>query len=125
MEFIYQHQQGFEAIKQLLVQAQPYKFILGCRNTSTVQSAYDKLSYDSKTHSVTLLPLELSDLRTVKRFASQTLDKLGSDNLDVLMLNAALVKPANEPGVNGSKFCEQYIVNHLCKPATSWGENQS
>jgi hypothetical protein len=79
-----------------------------------VQAAYDGLSYDSKTHSVTLLPLELADLRTVKKFASQTLEKLGSDKLDYLMLNAAVVKSANEPGVNGSKWSEQYVVNHLC-----------
>jgi hypothetical protein len=97
------------------VQTQSYRFILGCRNITPVQSAYDSLSYDSKSHSVTLLPLELSDLRTVKKFASQTLEKLGSDKLDVLFLSAGLVKPANEPGINGSKWSEQYIVNHLCK----------
>jgi NAD(P)-dependent dehydrogenase (short-subunit alcohol dehydrogenase family) len=64
---------------------------------------------------VTLLPLELNDLRTVKKFASQTLEKLGSDKLDILFLNAALVKSADEPGINGSKWSEQYVVNHLCQ----------
>lgn len=87
-----------------------------------MQSAYDGLSYDSKKHSVILLPLELSDLRTVKRFASQTLEKLGSDKLDVLMLNAALVKSADEPGINGSKWSEQYVVNHLCKHILQYPE---
>jgi NAD(P)-dependent dehydrogenase (short-subunit alcohol dehydrogenase family) len=62
---------------------------------------------------VTLLPLELSDLRTVKKFAAQTLEKLGSEKINVLLLNAAVMKKANEPGVNGSKYNEQYIVNHL------------
>jgi hypothetical protein len=62
---------------------------------------------------VTLLPLELSDLRTVKKFAAQTIEKLGSEILNVLLLNAAVIKEANEPGINGSKYNEQYIVNHL------------
>jgi NADP-dependent 3-hydroxy acid dehydrogenase YdfG len=78
-----------------------------------VQAAYDTLEYDTKTHAVTLLPLELSDLRTVKKFAAQTLNTLGNEKIDVLMLNAALIKVANEPGINGSKYNEQYIVNHL------------
>ncbi|KAF2093908.1 NAD(P)-binding protein [Rhizodiscina lignyota] len=104
---------GFEAIKQLLQQTQPYRVILGARDTKKAQADYDGLSYDSKTHSVTVLPLELADLRTVKTFARQTLDKLGSDKLDILLLNAALSKAADQPGVNGSKWCESYIVNHL------------
>lgn len=113
--FYERYQQGFEAIKQLLAQTQPYRFILGCRDTKTVQSAYDGLSYDKKTHSVDLLPLELSDLRTVKKFAFQTLERLCSDKLDILFLNAALIKPADQPGINGSKWSEQYVVNHLCQ----------
>ncbi|KAF2431516.1 NAD(P)-binding protein [Tothia fuscella] len=104
---------GFEAIKILLAQSQPYRFILGCRNTENVQTAYDGLGYDTDKHSVTLLPLELSDLRSVKKFSSQTLNKLGADKIDILMLNAAVVKNADEPGINGSKYNEQYIVNHL------------
>jgi len=79
-----------------------------------VQAAYDNVSYDGKKHSLTLLPLELSDLRTVKKFAAQTLEKLGHDKLDILMLNAALSKAANEPGINGTKWSEQFVVNHLC-----------
>jgi NADP-dependent 3-hydroxy acid dehydrogenase YdfG len=106
--------QGFEAIKQLLEQTQPYHFILGCRNTQRTQEAYDALKYDSKTHSLTLFPLELSDLKSVRNFAQQTLDKLGNDKVDILFRNAGLFKDAKGPGVNGSKWCEPYIVNHLC-----------
>jgi NAD(P)-dependent dehydrogenase (short-subunit alcohol dehydrogenase family) len=62
---------------------------------------------------VTLLPLELSDLRTVKKFAAQILEKLGSNNIDVLMLSAGVIKTADEPGINGSRYNEPYIVNHL------------
>ncbi|KAH7318932.1 hypothetical protein BKA65DRAFT_513491 [Rhexocercosporidium sp. MPI-PUGE-AT-0058] len=104
---------GFEAIKQLLSQTQPYRFILGCRNVANVRTAYNSLKYDTSKHSMTLLPLELSDLRTVKKFSSEVLNKLGSERIDILLLNAALIKTANEPGINGSKYNEPYIVNHL------------
>ncbi|KAI0878841.1 hypothetical protein GGS24DRAFT_442271 [Hypoxylon argillaceum] len=104
---------GFEAVKQLLQQSQPYKFILGARDPSSTQAAYDGLKYDAGTHSVSIIPLELTNLRGVKSFAQQTLDKLGKDNLDFLFLNAGLNKPATGPGPNGSKWCEALVVNHL------------
>ncbi|KAJ7671948.1 hypothetical protein B0H17DRAFT_1208873 [Mycena rosella] len=105
---------GFEAIKQLLQQTQPYKFILGVRDTTQTQAAYDALRYDAGTHSVALLPLELSDLRAVRTFAQQALDKLGDSKIDILMLNAAMSKGATDPaGPHGSKWCEPYVVNHL------------
>lgn len=102
-------------MKQLLSKSQPWRFVLGCRDTKTAQAEFDKLSFDRSKHSVTVLPLELSDLKTVKMFAQQTIDKLGSDKLDILMLNAALIKNADAPGPNGSKWCEPYVVSHLCK----------
>ncbi|KAJ7888592.1 hypothetical protein B0H14DRAFT_2693079 [Mycena olivaceomarginata] len=79
---------GFEAIKQLLGQQQPYKFILGARDVATTQAAYSKVEFDKNQHSVAVLPLELSDLKGVKSFAAQ------------------------QPGV-GSKWCQSYVINHL------------
>ncbi|KAI1019058.1 hypothetical protein LB503_009266 [Fusarium chuoi] len=52
---------GFEAIKQLLSQSQPYRVILGARNTKNAQKAYDELKFDRGSHGVTVLPLELND----------------------------------------------------------------
>lgn len=104
---------GFEAMKQLLEQAQPYKIFLGARNTTAAQGAYDELRFDHDKNAVTVMPLELSDLRGVKSFAEQTLAKLGQDKIDYLLLNAAISKGASESGPNGSKWCESYIVNHL------------
>ncbi|KAI1084098.1 NAD(P)-binding protein [Whalleya microplaca] len=104
---------GFELVKQLLAQTQPYKFILGARNAQAAQAAYDGLQYDSSKHSLTIFPLELSNLKTVKTFASQTLEKLGQDKIDYLLLNAGIGKNADEPGPHGSKWSESYIVNHL------------
>ncbi|KAK6996870.1 NAD(P)-binding protein [Favolaschia claudopus] len=113
---------GFEVIKHLLAQPQPYKFILGVRDVPTTQAAYNRVQYDKSQHTLTLLPLELSDLRTVKTFAGQVLKKLGegegggnapSEGIDYLMLNAARSHAAEGLGPNGSKWCETYVVNHL------------
>ncbi|OTB14856.1 hypothetical protein K445DRAFT_62095 [Daldinia sp. EC12] len=104
---------GFELVKQLLTQTQPYKFILGARDTKTAQAAFDGLKYDSNKHSLTIFPLELSNLKTVKTFSQQTLDKVGQDKIDYLLLNAAISKNAEQPGPFGSKWSEPYIVNHL------------
>ncbi|KAJ6594834.1 hypothetical protein B0H19DRAFT_1096866 [Mycena capillaripes] len=106
---------GFEAIKQLLRQPQPYKVILGARDVASTQAAYNKVEFDQSVgHSVSVLPLELADLSNVKRFAGQVLETLGTkEKLDYLMLNAAVSHGAEQPGPKGSKWCESYIVNHL------------
>lgn len=31
------------------------------------------------------------------------------------MLNAGMAKAADGPGPHGSKWCEAYVVNHLCE----------
>ncbi|KAM5345857.1 hypothetical protein ACJ41O_011718 [Fusarium nematophilum] len=104
---------GMEAIKQLLEQTQPYKVILGARNTKSTQTAYDGLQFDKATNGVTVLPLDLSDLKGVKSFAKQTLEKLGQDKIDYLLLNAAISNGAEGPSPHGSRWCEAYVVNHL------------
>lgn len=96
-------------------QSQPYKFILGVRDVQRTQAAYDELKTDAGKHTVSLLPLDLTDLRNVKSFAQQTLEKLGQDKVDILFLNAGMGKAADEPGLHGSKWCESHVVNHLCK----------
>lgn len=102
-------------VKQLLAQPEPYKFILGARDTATTQKAYDELKFDSDKHSLTVLPLELSNLKTVKSFARKALERLGQDKLDYYLMNAGLAKAAQGPGPHGSKWCEAYVVNHLCQ----------
>jgi len=105
---------GFEAIKQLLGQQQPYKFILGARDVARTEAAYSKVEFDKSQHSVAVLPLELSDLKGVKRFSQQVLGLVGkTEKLDYLMLNAARSNGADQTGPHGSKWCESYIVNHL------------
>ncbi|KAM0269428.1 hypothetical protein ACHAQH_009743 [Verticillium albo-atrum] len=104
---------GFEAIKQLLQQSQPYRVILGARNAEGAQKAFGDLKFDESKHNVTVLPLELADLKGVRTFAQQTLEKLGRDKVDYVLLNAAISNGAEEPGPHGSKWCESYVVNHL------------
>ncbi|CAG7994353.1 unnamed protein product [Penicillium salamii] len=104
---------GFEAIKQLLQQAQPYNFILGARDTTKARAAYDDLKYDSAKHNVSILPLDLWNLKSVKAFAAQALTELGQNNLDLLFLVAGSLNNADGPGPYGSQWCESYVTNHL------------
>ena len=109
--------QGFEVLTQLLVQTgQSYRFILGCRDTQVTGKALDGISYEKAKHNVKLLPLNLSNLKTVKSFASDTLTELGSEKLDCLFLNAALITHSKEgeAGPHGSKWGESCVVNHFC-----------
>ncbi|KAJ4269506.1 hypothetical protein NW762_001167 [Fusarium torreyae] len=104
---------GFEAIKQLLEQSQAYNFILGARNTQKAQKDFEELQYDRSANGVTVLPLELNDLKGVKSFAEQTLNKLGQTKIDYLLLNAGANIPATEPTPHGYKWCEAHVVNHI------------
>lgn len=83
------------------------------------QTAYSKVGYAKTTHSVSILLLDLSDLRTVKSFAQRALESLEEAQLDVLFLNAGMNKAPKGPGLNGSPWCEAYLVNHLCKQTNS------
>lgn len=105
--------QGFETIKQLLEQAEPYNFILGARDTGKVQAAYDSLNYDTSKHSITIYPLDLLSLKSVQSFAANVLSKLGSERLAYLFLCAGTLDNGEGPGPNGSQWCSGYVVNHL------------
>ncbi len=102
-------------MKQLLQQSQAYKIILGARNTQSTTAAIDAIDYDKSASKVTVLPLGLSDLNTVKSFSAKTLDLLGREKLDYLYMNAALSKDATQRAPNGSKWCETLVVNHICE----------
>ncbi|KAI1095101.1 NAD(P)-binding protein [Rostrohypoxylon terebratum] len=105
---------GFEVVKQLLTQKRPHKFILGARDAKTAQAAFDGLKYD-KRHNLTIFPLELSNLKTVKTFSRLVLEKLGKGKVDYLLLNAAIAKNADEPGPHGSKWTQHYLIHLLRK----------
>ncbi|KAF7299781.1 hypothetical protein HMN09_00984100 [Mycena chlorophos] len=107
---------GFEAIKQLLTKNPPLSppvsistAVLGVRDTSTTAAAF---AADGVSPAPKLFPLELNDLSTVKRFAAEALDTLGTMPLDYLFLNAATAYTVDKKSKYGD-WCEQYIVNHL------------
>ncbi|KAJ7657354.1 hypothetical protein DFH06DRAFT_1131852 [Mycena polygramma] len=104
---------GFEAIKQLLHQQQPYRFFLGARDVAKTQAAYNALKFDESQHSVDVLPLQLSDLKSVKTFSQDVLKRVESGHIDYLLLNAAQSNGAGSKDPPGPKWCESYIVNHL------------
>lgn len=114
----HEHEQGFEAIKQLLQQTQPYNFILGVRDTEKTRVAYNDLKFDTSKHSVCVLPLDLLNLKSVQSFAKQALAKLGERPLNYLFLIAGFLASADGPGPHGSQWCESYVVNHLGMWAT-------
>lgn len=107
--------QGFEAVKQLLEQSQPYRVILGARDTKTANAAFGKLQFDRAANAVTVLPLDLADLKGVKTFAQQVLQKLGQEKVDYLLMNAGMIKGTDVAGLHGSRWCETVIVNHFCE----------
>ncbi|KAI2631596.1 hypothetical protein GGS21DRAFT_491496 [Xylaria nigripes] len=106
---------GFEAVKKLLSQSQPYNFIIGARDIKRTTDAFNGLKYDGGKHTVTILPLELDNMQTVKSFAQSTLGQLGASPIDYLMLNAATstAKKVADKGPHGSRWIEAYLVNHL------------
>ncbi|KAJ5550583.1 hypothetical protein N7535_001474 [Penicillium sp. DV-2018c] len=106
---------GFEAIKQLLQQTQPYRFILGARDTETTRLAYNDLNFDKSKHTVSILPLDLLNLKSVQSFAKQALTELGQNPLNYLFLVAGLASSAEGPGPHGSKWCDSAVVNHLAQ----------
>lgn len=79
------------------------------------QKAYDSLKFDTAKHNLTLLPLDLSDLKGTRSFARLALEKVKQDKIDYLLLNAAISDGSEGPGPNGSKWSEPYIVNHLAQ----------
>ncbi|KAJ6468091.1 hypothetical protein C8R47DRAFT_1055910 [Mycena vitilis] len=104
---------GFEAIKQLLYQQQPYRFFLGARDVAQTEAAYKALKFDESQHSVDVLPLQLSDLKSVKTFSQNVLKRVESGHIDYLLLNAAQSNGAVSTKSKDVKWCQSYIVNHL------------
>ncbi|KAM4065647.1 short chain dehydrogenase [Hirsutella rhossiliensis] len=104
---------GFEAVKQLLGRSQPYRIVLGAREVKATVAAFDKLEYNRDTHTVTVLDLDLLDFQKVKSFARQALDKVDQGKIDYLLLNAGMIKSAEEKPPHKYKWCDAAIVNHF------------
>ncbi|CAI7569111.1 unnamed protein product [Penicillium pancosmium] len=104
---------GFEVIKQLLEKSDPYNFIIGARDIERTQAAFNEVKFDTSKHTISLVPLDLTDLRSIQLFAQNALTKLGPNKLDLVFLCAGMVASAEGPGPHGSQWCTSYVVNHL------------
>ncbi|KAJ2966303.1 hypothetical protein NQ176_g10213 [Zarea fungicola] len=102
---------GLEVLKQLLQAPQPYRFVLGARNTGAMEQSLTQLTFESA-NKVDVLPLDLADLKGTKEFAESTLKNLGDARLDYLFLNAAITNPA-VVNPRGYRWSESAVVNHI------------
>lgn len=106
---------GFEALRQLINQAPAstaYRLWLGCRNVGNAERAYADLLRSQDRHKATCLPLELSDLTTVRAFGETVKAKIAGARLDVCLLCAAIAKaPSAANSQNKDGWSEAYIVN--------------
>ena len=116
--------QGLEVVKQLLQQPEPHNFILGVRDIERTRAAYKDAGLDNSKHTLHLLQLDLSDLRSVQLFVQKALAQLGPNKLDLLFLNAGVLDDASGPGPHGSQWCQGYVVNHLGKQHFDFGSQK-
>lgn len=108
---------GFEAMRQLIAQAPvntSFRLWLGSRDVTRTERAYSDLLIRGNTrHTATCLPIELSDLSSVKTFADTIRMKLPpTERIDVCLLCAAVSKaPSAANSNNRHGWSEAYIVN--------------
>lgn len=97
-------------MKHLLGKPEPHRIIMGAHGTEDGHP----LTAGSP-HSLTVAPVRLGDLRSVKSFAQQALENIGPSKLDYLFLKAGIKREARgRPNPSAPKWCRPYVVNHLC-----------
>ncbi|CAG8703600.1 13261_t:CDS:2 [Dentiscutata erythropus] len=100
---------GFEVLKQLLSQETPYHIILAVRN---IQQTETKINSIVPSHqSVEIVKLDLSSLTSVKSFTQNILSRKPSLHINILILNAGVVKATLTKTDDG--FEHTFQVNHL------------
>jgi len=77
-----------------------------------VQSSGTRLLVGSRSPSVDSVPLELTQLDSVRTFAWSVLEQLGDTRIDALLLNAGTVLP-NDTGRTADGYETTFAVNHL------------
>ena len=84
--------------------------VMGCRNSVKCMAAADRIKASCRNCKLdTLVPLDLSSLRSVSSFAASFNDKFG--RLDALMLNAGIMAHPYRLSTDGIEM--QFAVNHL------------
>jgi len=95
---------GFEATKQLA--SQKATVVMACRNEAKAKKAIEDLGLPDNT---VYLPLDLSDLASVREFAKKFTESY--DRLDVLVNNAGVMACPFDKTKDGFEF--QFGCNHL------------
>lgn len=111
---ILSHAQGFEAIRQLLVESEEeaaYTVIIGCRDISATKAAYQSAKIPTR-HELRYLSLELSSLASTKSFAEAVIHQLGETRLNILLLCAGISKAASTDEQKGSRWSQAFMVNY-------------
>ncbi|EAR11456.1 oxidoreductase [Reinekea blandensis] len=73
--------------------------VMACRNADKANSAIAELKKNLPDADLVFMPLDLSDLKSVKRFAEQFLEQF--DRLDLLINNAGVMVPPYQKTVDG------------------------
>jgi NAD(P)-dependent dehydrogenase (short-subunit alcohol dehydrogenase family) len=97
---------GYEAARAL--SAKGARVLIACRSTQKAQDAIARIQARNGTVDVEHIPLDLSDLSSVRRCAEQLQSE---DRIDVLINNAGVMVPPYELTADG--FESQFGVNHL------------
>ena len=98
---------GLEAVK--LFVANGAEVIMACRNTAKAEAAAEQVKILTPQASLTVLPLDLADLESVKTFVATLKQRI--NKLDVLLNNAGVMAPPLQRTKEG--FEMQFGTNHL------------
>ena len=85
------------------------RVILACRSKEKGEAAVDKVKRRSKSENAAFVSLDLASLDSVRKFASEILDK--ELRIDVLINNAGVMVPPYTKTADGFEL--QFGVNHL------------
>lgn len=94
-----------------LARGHPKQLILAGRTRSKIQSIIDQIKEDYPDINVTFLQLDLGNQKSVRMAAAKVKSLLGSDKIDVLVLNAAIMACPYALTVDGVE--SQFGTNHL------------
>ncbi|HET8940294.1 MAG TPA: oxidoreductase [Polyangiales bacterium] len=98
---------GFEAARMLALRGA--HVVLACRNMEKGRAALERISRERADAKLQLCLLDLSDLRSVSRFAEQF--RAGSQRLDLLINNAGVMNTPLSRTAQGFEL--QFGTNHL------------
>ena len=98
---------GFEAAKEFARKGA--RVILACRNPDKAQAALAKIRVEIPNARAEIMPLDLTSLKSVRRFAAEFKAKYG--RLDVLLNNAGIMMVPYAKTEDG--FEKQFGTNHL------------